>query len=87
VQLIRNAVARKFVLMQRKAFETMRRFDAGVLLISLDETEMQMQLGAAGTSAHVIVMHARLHLRRGQHVERLEVVVPPAAIEATTSAH
>ncbi len=44
MQLIRNAVARKFVLMQRQAFETMGRFDSGVLLISLDETEMKMQL-------------------------------------------
>ena len=40
VQLIRNAVARRFVLMQQKAFETMGRFDSGVLLISLDETAL-----------------------------------------------
>ena len=35
MQLIRNAVARRFVLMQRKAFEAMGRFDSGGLLISL----------------------------------------------------
>ena len=45
VQLIRIAVARRFVLMQRKAFETMGRFDSGVLLISLDDGDADATSG------------------------------------------
>lgn len=87
VQDIRNAVARKYVVLQRQAFDAMGQFDSGIFQIALDETEMPLALLAVGTKAHVIVIHARLTMRRGQQVEHIEVVVPPAALESTSAAH
>lgn len=47
--MVRNAVAQTYMLFQEQSLRDMLAFDSGVLELSLDETEMEVELKGSGT--------------------------------------
>ena len=83
VQAVRDAVAETFIQIQKNELQELRRADHVILEIALDETEEHVTMEVRSEICHVMTIHAKMLMRRGVNLQRIELVMPPALVENT----